>query len=146
MIPGWVGLCSHAGGFWLVSENRRGRKTKQLRTARQPEPGTCQVLLGLVAACPARRVLPARADEALALHGEQMLQLAVMAALHPHPECSGCLTPNISLAGLLSPTPGSTALPPKSPEGWAGWWEGMQAAGVTRELGLRSLFPGLNPS
>lgn len=85
--------------------------------AQQSEPGTCWVLPGLVAACPARQ----HAGEALALHGEQTLRLAAMAALHLHPECAGCLTPNgASPAGLVPATSASTALPPSSPGGQAG--------------------------
>lgn len=94
---GQVEPCLRAGGFWLVSENRRGRNINQGRMARQPEPGMCQGLLGLVAACPARRALPARGGEALASRGKQTLRLAATAALRPHPKFCGCWTPNIFL-------------------------------------------------
>lgn len=96
-----------------------------MRIAQQPEPRMCQVLLGLVAACPAWRVLPALAGGALALCREQMLWLTATAALHPHPKCSGSLTPNISLPehpwqGCSPPSRGQRLCHQTVPEAWQG--------------------------
>lgn len=78
---------------------------------------------GLVAACPARQVLPVYAGEALGLCREQMACSGGRSS--PAPQLLWQFdTPHFP---PRASAPGSRALPPNRPRGWAGWGSGTGA-------------------